>query len=126
MSAPGSRDGGLEGDIPAQGDLDRAVAKARAAFAWRAEVDSLSGEGVADGVRAEVTGSGGLRALTVPTAACREGGDAVARSIMAAVGEAQRDVSRQIRQSAAATFGEDSGEVTSISSSLATKFGFVE
>lgn len=124
MSTPGSFDGGLDGDIPAQGDLDRAVARARTAFEWRAQVDALRAEGVVDGVRAEVSGSGGLTALTVPTSACQDGGDAVAQRILAAVAAAQGELARQIRASAASTFGEDSSQTQTIRESLATKFGF--
>lgn len=124
MSTPGTFDGGLDGDIPAQGDLDRAVAKARAAFAWRAQVDAIRAEGIVDGVRAEVSGSGGLTALTVPTSACQGGGDAVAERILAAVAAAHKDLARQIHASAASTFGEDSSQTGTVRESLAAKFGF--
>ena len=118
--------GGLTGDIPAQGELDRAVAKARAAFAWRAQVDQMSAQGIVDGVRATVAGSGGLQALTVPTAACQEGGEAVAARILAAVAAAQSDLARQIRGSVESTFGIDSTEARTVNSSLATRFDLDE
>ncbi|GAA4109332.1 hypothetical protein GCM10022415_02440 [Knoellia locipacati] len=122
MSGTGGFDLGLDGDIPAQGDLDRAVARARAAFAWRASVDAMTAEGVRDGVVATVSGTGGLRGLTVPTSACAGGGDAVAASILGAVADAQALLARQIRDSAVAAFGSDSAEVDTISRSVEARF----
>lgn len=115
--------GGLNGDVPAQGELDRAVRAAREAFAWRASVDALTAEGVIDGVRATVGGNGGLRGLTVATSACHDGGEAVAERILAAVAAAQQELARQIRGSVASTFGVDSHQAQTVNASLSTRFG---
>ncbi len=122
MSAFDAFGGGLTGDIPAQGDLDRAVAKARAAFAWRAEVDRLSAEGRFEGVTATVSGNGALTGLTVATSACAEGGDAVTERILSAIAAAQEELARLIARTSAEAFGEDSEQDRLVRGSLETRF----
>ncbi|MFC7491678.1 MULTISPECIES: hypothetical protein [unclassified Knoellia] len=122
MSAFDAFGGGLNGDVPAQGDLDRAVARARAAFAWRAHVDTLTAQGRAEGVVATVSGNGALTDLRVPTSACSEGGDAVTGRILQAIAAAQAELATLIRQSSHDAFGEDSDQAKLVSDSLGTRF----
>ncbi|CAN7506497.1 hypothetical protein [Knoellia sp. LjRoot47] len=122
MSAFDAFGGGLGGDVPAQGDLDRAVAKARAAFAWRAQVDQLSAEGRFEGVTATVSGNGALTDLKVATSACSEGGEAVTQRILTALAAAQEELARLIARTSADAFGEDSDQDRLVRSTLETRF----
>lgn len=122
MSAFDAFGGGLSGDVPAQGDLDRAVAKARAAFAWRAHVDTLTAEGRADGVVVTVSGNGALIDLRVPASACADGGDAVTQRVLDAIGAAQTELTALIKASSLDAFGEDSDQARLVSESLETRF----
>ncbi len=111
-----SWDGGAF-DAPGQGELDRLAARARAALQWRHGVEQLRGEGEADGVRVSVTGTGALVDLDIPTAACTDGGAALAGRVVEALGRARADVARAVERSAADVFGDDSEEVRSVSRS---------
>lgn len=119
-----SRDPHVFEDTPlASGDLARLVEQAKAVFAWRAEVDRLSGEGEYDGVRATITGGGAVSGLTVPDAACADGGEALSERIIEAVRAAQDDLAAKVRPSAADTFGEDSDQVQTVTAGSEQRFG---
>ncbi|HWO50870.1 MAG TPA: YbaB/EbfC family nucleoid-associated protein [Ornithinibacter sp.] len=104
-------------DAPGQGELDRLAARARAAFEWRRGVEQLRGEGESDGVRVSVTGTGALVDIDIPTAACADGGAALAGRVVEALGRARADVARAVERSAADVFGDDSDEVRSVNRS---------
>ncbi len=104
--------GGIEGR--GQGELDRLAARARAGLEWRRRAEALEGRGEVDGVQATVSGSGALLDLRVPTAACADGGDAVAALVAEAIVRARTDVAAMVARSGEETFGEDSPEADRI------------
>ncbi|HMM94604.1 hypothetical protein [Phycicoccus sp.] len=113
----------FEGSTPGETELRRLVEQARAAAAWRRSVETLRGVGESeDGVRVEVSASGGVVAVTVPDSACTEGGAAVTEQVLDAVMAAQQDLAAQLRRSSEEAFGEDSPAARTVSGSLDTRF----
>ncbi|KRE61335.1 YbaB/EbfC family nucleoid-associated protein [Nostocoides sp. Soil756] len=100
-----------------QTELDRLAARARAALAWRQTVEAMRAEGEVDGVRVTVNGTGSLVDLRIPTAACADGGDALAGRVSEAITRARVEVARLAARSGAETFGEDSPEAATIRAS---------
>ncbi len=101
----------------AQGDLDRLAGRARRAMDWRRSVASLRGEGRAEGVIVVADANGTLVDLSIPTAACADGGGAVAELVVRALEDARRDVASKVSASGRETFGEDSVEAARIEQS---------
>lgn len=120
---PGMDPHRFEGDTPGATELHRLVEQARAAMAWRQQVEALRGRARSElGVEVEVSASGGVVAVTVPDAACADGGQAVTEQVLDAVLAAQRDLAEQLRRSSTDTFGEDSPAARTVSGALDTRF----
>ncbi len=108
------------GERLAQGDLDRLAARTRRALDWRQGLSGLHGEGRAHGIRAVCDAGGHLVDLSVPDAACADGGRALAESVLDALMAAREDVAEQVAGSGRAEFGEDSTEAETITASWAS------
>ena len=111
-------------DTPlASGDLQRLMAQAQAAMAWRASIERLTGEADVDGVTVTVTGSGAISHLAVTDAACADGGAILSQLVIAAVHAAHADLTAKIRASSLANFGEDSAQAATVANGLQQRFG---
>lgn len=120
---PGTDPHAFEGDPPGALELDRLVQQARDAMEWRASVAALRGRGRSErGVEVEVTAGGGVVAVTVPDAACADGGQAVAEEILQTVLTAQRDLAAQLVRSSADRFGEDSQQAGTVAAAMDGRF----
>lgn len=112
----------FDGETPGELELNRLVQQAQAAMAWRQDVNSLRGRASVEGVDTEVSASGGVVGVTVSDAACAQGGAALAERVLDSVLAAQQNLGEQLRDSAAATFGEDSSQARTVTTATQTRF----
>lgn len=103
--------------------IAEAQERAKRSQEFRQSTQSARGKAEEGGIRVEVDSSGLVKTLELPERLNYWSGSSLGPKILELIGHAQADVSKQIKDQAAETFGPDSEITDRVAEELADHFG---